>query len=113
MNDRGPLGDVFQWAEKKWRIKGQIQFSNCELTTTVERVLQSRRALLPTAHPGSIRAMPINQATNREFEGVIILWPFAVAGDLESQRRRLYNALTRAQKWARVIVQDAPEKPSQ
>ena len=56
--------------------------------------------------------MTINQAKNREFEGVIILWPFAVGGDLESQRRRLYNALTRAQKWAIVIVQDAPKKSS-
>jgi hypothetical protein len=112
LHDKGALGDVFQWAEKKWRIKGQVQFSDGELTTTVERVLQSRRAFLPTACLGSIRAMTINQAKNREFEGVIILWPFAVGGDLESQRRRLYNALTRAQKWAIVIVQDAPDKTS-
>lgn len=112
LNDKGPLGDIFQWAEKKWRIKGQIQFSEGELTTTVERVLQSRRAFLPTACLGRIRAMTINQAKNREFEGVIVLWPFAVGGDLESQRRRLYNALTRAQKWAIVIVQDAPNKTS-
>jgi hypothetical protein len=50
--------------------------------------------------------MTINQAKNREFEGVIILWPFAVAGDLESLRRRLYNGLTRAQKWTVVMVQE-------
>ena len=112
LNDKGALGDVFQWAEKKGRIKGQTQFSQGELSTTVERVLQSRRAFLPTACLGSIRAMTINQAKNREFEGVIILWPFAVGGDLESQRRRLYNALTRAQKWAIVIVQDAPKMTS-
>jgi hypothetical protein len=97
---------------KKWRIKGQTQFSVGELTTAVERVLQSRRAFLPTACLGSIRAMTINQAKNREFEGVIILWPFAVGGNLDSQRRRLYNALTRAQKWAIVIVQDVPNKTS-
>jgi len=112
LNDKGALGDVFQWAERKWRIKGQSRFSNHEVTTTVGRLLQSRRAFLPTAHLGSIRAMTINQAKNREFEGVIVLWPFAVGGDLESQRRRLYNALTRAQKWAIVIVQDAPKKTS-
>ena len=41
-----------------------------------------------------------------------MLWPFAVGGDLDSQRRRLYNALTRAKKWAVVIVQDAPKKAS-
>jgi hypothetical protein len=56
--------------------------------------------------------MTINQAKNREFEGVFILWPFAVGGNLDSQRRRLYNALTRAQKWAIVIVQDVPNKTS-
>jgi hypothetical protein len=54
--------------------------------------------------------MTINQAKNREFEAAIILWPFAVGGELDSQRRRLYNALTRAQKWAIVIVQDSPQK---
>jgi hypothetical protein len=56
--------------------------------------------------------MTINQAKNREFDGVIILWPFEVGGDLDSQRRRLYNALTRAQRWAVVIVQDNPKGAS-
>jgi hypothetical protein len=88
-------------------VKGQLQFSDDELTTAVDRILQARRSFLPTSYPGRIRAMTINQAKNREFEGVIILWPLALGGDLESQRRRLYNALTRAQKWAIVIVQDA------
>jgi superfamily I DNA/RNA helicase len=111
-NDRGALGDVYQWAEKKWRIKGQAHFLEGELKTMVERTLHSRRAFLPTACLGSIRAMTINQAKNREFEGVIVLWPFAVGGDLDSQRRRLYNALTRARKWAVVIVQDTPQKAS-
>jgi superfamily I DNA/RNA helicase len=50
--------------------------------------------------------MTIHQAKNREFDGVIVLWPFTVGGNIESQRRLLYNALTRAQKWAIVIVQD-------
>jgi hypothetical protein len=42
-------------------------------------------------------------------QAVIVLWPFAVGGDIDSQRRRLYNALTRAQQWAVVIVQDNPK----
>lgn len=111
-DDKGPLGDLLQWAEKKFRIKGKTLFSSSDLATAVDRVLQSRRAFLFTAYPGCSRAMTINQAKNREFEGVIILWPFAVGGSLESQRRRLYNALTRAQKWAIVIVQDNPKKES-
>lgn len=110
--DRGPLGDLLQWAERRLQIKGKTQFSRGEIAAAVDRVLQARRAFLPYDYPGCIRAMTINQAKNREFEAVIILWPFAVGGDLDSQRRRLYNALTRAQKWATVIVQDNPKKKS-
>jgi hypothetical protein len=107
--DQGALGDLGLWAERKFRIKGQIEFSGPEVQIAIDRILQSRRAYLPTASLGRVRAMTINQAKNREFEGVIVLWPFALGGDLESQRRRLYNALTRAQKWAVVIVQDNPK----
>lgn len=107
--DRGALRDLGLWADRKLRIKGQIEFSGAEVGMAIDRILQSRRAYLPTASLGRVRAMTINQAKNREFEGVIVLWPFALGGDLESQRRRLYNALTRAQKWAVVIVQDHPK----
>jgi hypothetical protein len=107
--DRGALRDLGLWAERKFRIKGQIEFSGAEVGMALDRILQSRRAYLPTGSLGWVRAMTINQAKNREFEGVIVLWPFALGGDLESQRRRLYNALTRAQKWAVVIVQDDPK----
>jgi hypothetical protein len=110
--DIGALSDLREWAEKKCRMKGQIHFSNVEISTAIDRILQSRRAFLPTEHRGIIRAMTISQAKNREFEGVVILWPFAVGGDLESQRRRLYNALTRAYNWAVVIVQDDARKAS-
>jgi hypothetical protein len=78
---RGVQGKVVQWVEHRFE-EGLLY-------------IQSRRAFLPTACLGSMRAMTINQAKNREFEGVIVLWPFAVGGNLDSQRRRLYNALMR------------------
>jgi len=106
--DHGPLGDLVLWAERRFRIKGQTEFCATELGMAIDRILQSRRAYSPSTSFGRIRAMTINQAKNREFEGVIVLWPFAIGGDPASQRRRLYNALTRAQKWAVVIVQDSP-----
>ena len=85
LNDKGPLGDLCQWAEKKLRVKGQLEFSDCELTNALDRVLQARRSFLPTTYPGRIRAMTINQAKNREFEGVIILWPLALGGDWDDK----------------------------
>ncbi len=50
--------------------------------------------------------MTIHQAKNREFDRVLILWPVMVPGDVEKQRRLLYNAVTRAKNAATIIVQD-------
>lgn len=52
-------------------------------------------------------AMTVQQAKNREFEGVFILWSYPVGGNAEHKRRLLYNALTRAQRWCTVVVQNA------
>lgn len=58
-----------------------------------------------------IRAMTIHQAKNREFDSVIVLWPFEVGGSEERQRRLLYNAITRARHRVTVLVQSlSPQK---
>jgi DNA helicase IV len=49
--------------------------------------------------------MTIQQAKNREFDGVVALWPYQVGGDAEQKRRLLYNAITRARRWCTVVVQ--------
>lgn len=49
-------------------------------------------------------AMTVQQAKNREFDGVIVLWPHNVPQHEEHQRRMLYNAVTRARKWCVVVV---------
>jgi len=50
-------------------------------------------------------AMTVQQAKNREFEGVVVVWPYQVGGDAEHKRRLLYNAVTRARRWCTVILQ--------
>ena len=52
-----------------------------------------------------VTAMTVQQAKNREFDGVVIIWPYQVGGDVEHKRRLLYNAVTRAKRWCNVIVQ--------
>lgn len=49
-------------------------------------------------------AMTVQQAKNREFDGVVVLWPHNVPKQGEHQRRVLYNAITRAKKWCVVVV---------
>jgi hypothetical protein len=98
--------DLYEWALGQHRLKGLATFTEAGLIAAAGRILQSRRAFLPDKPLTIIRAMTINQAKNREFEGVIVLWPFIVGGDLDSHRRKLYNAITRAKKWACVVVQE-------
>lgn len=54
---------------------------------------------------GRALAMTVQQAKNREFDGVIVLWPYQVPKVEEHRRRMLYNAITRAKKWCVVVVQ--------
>ena len=50
--------------------------------------------------------MTIYQAKNREFDSVVVLWPYRISGSIDRKRRLLYNAITRAKRRAVVIVQN-------
>ncbi|TWR52141.1 hypothetical protein FIV41_26660 [Pseudomonas marginalis] len=52
-----------------------------------------------------MRALTVHGAKNREFDLVIVLWPAAIRGNDEQQRRLLYNAITRAKQQCLVLVQ--------
>jgi DNA helicase IV len=69
----------------------------------------ARNVALRRQHGGSasplFTAMTVQQAKNREFDGVVVIWPYQVGGDVEHKRRLLYNAVTRAKRWCNVIVQ--------
>jgi superfamily I DNA/RNA helicase len=52
-----------------------------------------------------LAAMTVQQAKNREFDGVVVLWPFQTGGNAEHKRRLLYNAVTRARQWCAVILE--------
>ena len=48
----------------------------------------------------------IHGAKNKEFDTVIILWPYEVSGNTLYKRKLLYNAITRAKINAIIIVQN-------
>jgi hypothetical protein len=96
------------WLDKQRRIAGRKTFSVAELREQISQVYQRIRAYR-TTHMKGVRAMTIHQAKNREFDAVIVLWPYEITGSLERQRRLLYNAITRAKNEALVVVQN-PER---
>jgi hypothetical protein len=96
-------GFMDEWLERERRLRGRTEFQRAEIRS---QVVRSEAAHRVRPHLGRLlRALTIHQAKNREFEQVVVLWSYAVPGDAELRRRWLYNAITRAQKSATVIVQ--------
>jgi hypothetical protein len=93
------------WLEQQRRIAGRNTITVGELHRQIRVIHQRSRAYRRVRDKG-VRAMTVHQAKNREFESVIVLWPYEVAGTLDHQRRLLYNAITRARRQALVVVQN-------
>jgi hypothetical protein len=93
------------WFDQQRRLGGRTTFTVTQIQDQVRLIHQRSRAYRRARDRG-IRAMTIHQAKNREFDSVIVLWPYEVAGSADRQRRLLYNAVTRAKRQAVVIVQN-------
>ena len=84
--------------------QGVEQFSEDDLRRQLGQALSVRRRYSQRADAEFI-SMTIQQAKNREFDHVIVLWPYNVPNDDEQKRRLLYNAITRAKRSCIVLVQ--------
>ena len=100
-----PMRAARHWVLLQARARGQTRFTRDEIAAVVRREVKMRRR----RHAGAeyrMAAMTVHQAKNREFDGVVVLWPYQVGGDDEHRRRLLYNAVTRARNWCTVVVQN-------
>lgn len=95
---------IARWLEHQRRVCGRTSFTHAELRTAIQNVAQQSRS--HNAATSRRRVTTIHQAKNREFEHVVVLWPYQVTGVDLMARRLLYNALTRAKSSALVLVQD-------
>ena len=104
--DVGALWRGFRnWIERQRRVAGRTTFTAEEIRREARRVHRRSRAYRRVRDRG-VRAMTIHQAKNREFDSVIVLWPYQVTGTPERKRRLLYNAITRAKSRVLVVVQN-------
>ena len=104
-SDSGPARALRVWLDQQRRVAGRTTFKGTEISQQVQWIHQRLRAHRRVRDRG-IRAMTIHQAKNREFDSVVVLWPYNVAGSADRKRRLLYNAITRAKRQAVVIVQN-------
>ena len=93
------------WLDQQRRVAGRTAFTSTEIRQQVQRTHRRLRAHGRVRDRG-IRAMTIYQAKNREFDSVVVLWPYETSGSIDRKRRLLYNAITRAKRRAVVIVQN-------
>ena len=95
---------LVRWAVRQRDVAGRRHLGFAELLGQTRRVLAVTRARANRTDSGR-RALTVHQAKNREFDIVIVIWPYTVAQDDEGKRRLLYNAITRAKQQCTVIVQ--------
>lgn len=103
------VSELRSWMVKQKRLHARTRFHREEISDRIGRIAQTMRAYTKRAESRVI-ALTIQQAKNREFPYVIVLWPYQVGGAEEHQRRLLYNAITRAKQKALVLIQGKEER---
>lgn len=92
-------------------IKRRFSLTNSEflpsniLIEIIDRVFSQSKAFR-IRHSSGIPAMTIQQAKNREFDHIVVIWPFEVPNNIDYRRRLLYNAITRAKQSCIIILQN-------
>jgi superfamily I DNA/RNA helicase len=99
-----------EFLKRKWKLKG---ISEVDVTEVIQHIKKTMliRFNMQTMKTSGIEALTVRQAKNREFESVIFLWPYSVPPSIDSQRRLLYNGITRAKNQVTILIEDF-EKPS-
>jgi len=100
----GPWGLAKNWILKQRNVLGIEVIEGSIIREILFRSVTLHRQW-STNSPTGFRAMTIHQAKNREFDGVIVLWPHTAGGSVDQKRRLLYNAVTRAKRWCQILVQ--------
>ena len=85
-------------------LRGETHVSRERLRAVVEHVVRNGRRFGTHMEATGRRVMTIPRAKNREFGDVVVVWPQSVPGEIEPQRRLLYNAVTRAKRRCSVVV---------
>jgi|HubBroStandDraft_6_1064221.scaffolds.fasta_scaffold78492_2 hypothetical protein len=92
------------WIIRQRRVLGAQEVTAEQVSRQISRALLARRRFGQRAQIPFV-AMTIQQAKNREFDHVIVIWPYTIPDDDEQKRRLLYNAITRAQRSCQILVQ--------
>ena len=91
--------------QKFMKLKGIGSLPKMEVEKFVESQQHFARSYMGGNKGNQKLFLTIHGAKNREFDYVIVLWPYEVNKDEIFQRKLLYNAVTRAKKEAIILTQ--------
>jgi hypothetical protein len=98
---------TLQTVRRLYEARGTREFTSQFLISTLDRHL-ARAGQFSRRSNARRRALTIHQAKNREFDHVVVLWPYSIPPDADDRRRLLYNAITRARQSCLVLIQSEP-----
>lgn len=90
---------------KRLSMRNLEMISYEEFQYTLQQIAHTYDNFYRKENKAKIVFTTIHGAKNREFDNVIILWPYVAPNDLLQKRKLLYNAITRAKRNAVIIVQ--------
>lgn len=91
---------------KKMTLRNLEEVPYDEFIYTLNQFIHTHDNFYRKERISKLTFITIHAAKNREFETVIILWPYEVSGNTLYKRKLLYNAITRAKTNAIIIVQN-------
>jgi superfamily I DNA/RNA helicase len=97
-----PTGQqVIECVREQMRLRGLSDITEKIVVSYAERIVHRQRSYSPKEAKRLV--ITVHGAKNREFDNVIIIWPYRVREELK--RQLLYNAITRARKHCMVLLQ--------
>jgi superfamily I DNA/RNA helicase len=97
---------TYEWLARRRSTTGLETVHADEVKRRLDRAISQRRHYAGREEV-QFAAMTIQQAKNREFDHVVVFWPYTVRADNVQKRRLLYNAITRAKRSCTVLTQSA------
>ena len=91
-------------------LRGDSGIEYSELINISQKCLHGFMAYRSTNLRYKRLALTVHGAKNREFDYVIVLWPYRIPSERTYRRKLLYNAITRARKDAVIIVQGGKKR---
>ncbi|HSW64917.1 MAG TPA: ATP-dependent helicase [Dissulfurispiraceae bacterium] len=102
-SDLDPIGShIVSRSQRFAKLKGIKFIPHVVVARHIDAVVHEKRAY--SVHTPKRIVTTIHGAKNREFDNVIVLWPYTVISDQELQRRLLYNAITRSKRNCVLLV---------